>query len=260
MVKNNFEIIILGSGTSTGVPVVGCECEVCQSTNPCDKRMRSSIFLTNKQTNKKILIDTTPDLRTQLLNNKINSTDYLLFTHTHADHCHGFDDLKPLFFYKETKPIKVWATKIHIKELKQRFSYIFQQTGYQGIVPILHEMGEDELQNEFKEQDFEYFSLPHGLTQSTAFRWGNFAYATDFKSFPEPLIKSWKGKIDIMVASGIMHKSHHSHSSVSETVELFKKLEVKQGYITHISHKVSHEKDSQNLPSHIKFAYDGMII
>ena len=258
--KNHFKVNILGSGTSTGVPVIGCSCEVCTSFNPKDHRTRSSIYIENKANNKKILIDATPDLRAQFLNNKITTTDYLLFTHTHADHCHGFDDLRPLFFNKTAKPIKVWATETHLEELQRRFFYIFQQTGYRGITPILDTLNHEQVKEEFSSLDFEYYSLPHGLTESTAFRWGNFAYATDFKQFPKAIIEAWKGKIEVMIASGIMYKSHHSHSSIPETVALFEELGVKQGYITHISHVVLHERDSQKLPPHIQFAYDGQVI
>ena len=108
--------------------------------------------------------------------------------------------------------------------------------------------------------DFEYQSLPHGGTETTIFRWGDFVYATDFKKFSSSLIKAWKGKIRVMVASGVMFRPHHSHSSIQETLELFNELKVEKGFITHMSHMVSHEKDSKNLPKNIKFAYDGMIL
>lgn len=257
--ESSFEIKVLGSGTSTGVPVVGCDCPICKSTNSYNKRTRSSIYLFDKKNNKKILIDTTPDLRMQLLSNDITSLDYVLFTHTHADHCHGLDDLRPLFFKQKT-PIKAFATDQHKNEIKERFSYAFKETGYSGIKPQLTFLTSEELKKEFQNLDFDYASLPHGSTESTLYKFGSFIYATDFKTFPKELLQRWRNKIKLMIASGAMYKTHPSHSSIPETIKLFEKLSVPEAYITHLSHVVDHLPDSKKLPSHIKFAYDGMTL
>ncbi len=255
--STRFEVTVLGSGTSTGVPVIGCSCDICKSTSPYNKRLRSSIFISDKKLGRNILIDTTPDLREQLLRENIHSIDYVFFTHTHADHCHGLDDLRPLFF-RERKTMKVWADPDHEIELRDRFYYMFRDTGYAGIKPSLEFLTKEELLEDFTDPFIETASLPHGSTNSTLFKLGSFLYATDFKTFPEELIEKWKGKIEVMIASAPTYKPHGTHSSIPETIEIFKKLEVKEGYLTHLSHQVDHKTHSLNLSKNIFFAYDGL--
>lgn len=255
--EKRFEITVLGSGTSTGVPVVACPCEVCASSSPYNRRLRSSIYIEDKKLGRHILVDTTPDLREQLLREKITSLDYVFFTHTHADHCHGLDDLRPLFF-RERKTMKVWADPDHEIELRDRFYYMFRDTGYTGIKPSLRFLTEEELLEDFHEPILERASLSHGSTNSTLFKLGSFLYVTDFKTFPENLIEKWKGQIDVMIASAPTYKPHGTHSCIPETIELFQKLGVKEGYLTHLSHLIEHESHSSRLPKGVFFAYDGL--
>ena len=255
--SERFEVTVLGSGTSTGVPVVGCSCDVCKSTSPYNKRMRSSIYIEDKMLKRNILIDTTPDLRFQLLNNNISSCDYLFFTHTHADHCHGLDDMRP-FFFKEKRNIKVWAHSEHEKELRSKFYYMFEDTGYMGLKPSLQFLSLDELKAEFSDVGIETETLPHGSAFTSLFKIGRFLYVTDFKVFSEDLIEKWKGEIDIMIASAPTYKTHSTHSCIPETIDLFQKLGVKKGYMTHLSHQVEHVSHSKKLPNSVFFAYDGL--
>ena len=255
--SHRFEITVLGSGTSTGVPVVGCSCHVCLNMSPKNQRMRSSVFVYDKKYDRRVLIDTTPDLRMQLLKNKITSVDYVFFTHAHADHCHGLDDLRP-FFFRNKKAIKVWASPPHAKEIREKFYYMFRNTGYSGLIPTLEFLELDEFSKELEDPGFETASLPHGSTESSVFKLGSFLYATDFKIFSDSLIEKWKGSLELVIASAPTYKPHGTHSCVPETIELFEKLEVKQGYLTHLSHQIDHEAHSGNLPSGCAFAYDGL--
>lgn len=206
-----------------------------------------------------MIVDTGPDFRAQVLQHDIRELEGVLYTHLHADHCHGFDDLRAFSFSRET-PIPCYLLPHYIQELKERFSYAFRETGYRGAKPqvALHPIPEEAFQ--FGPYEIDPVQLPHGPFITSGFRIGNFAYATDFKHFTPEQIQRWRGKITAMVASGIHFGMHPAHSVIPETVELFEKLEVKQGVITHISHMVDHERDSLKLPAHIKLAFDGMSI
>lgn len=251
------KVRILGSGTSTGVPTIGCNCAVCTSDDPRNKRRRSSVLITRKDTGENLVIDTTPDFRMQILDAKISKLENILYTHTHADHCHGFDDLRAFYFFHK-KAINCYLSKDFHQEFTKRFSYAFTNTGYKGTTPqvVLKEIPKEA----FKVIGIEIDSirLPHGTMKTTGFRLGNFAYVTDFKTFPKHQISKWQGKVHTMVASGVRYRPHPTHSTVDETIQLFKDLKVKRGYITHLSHDIDHQRDSSSLPSHISFAYDGL--
>ncbi|MFK7827354.1 MAG: MBL fold metallo-hydrolase [Oligoflexales bacterium] len=255
--KIPLKVRILGSGTSTGVPTIGCSCKVCMSDDPRNKRRRSSILITRRDTQENLVIDTTPDFRIQILEAKISQLGNVLYTHTHADHCHGFDDLRAFYFFSKSS-INCFLSKEFHKEFTTRFSYAFTNTGYKGTTPQV-ELKEIP-KGPFKAIGMEVdpIRLPHGTMQTTGFRFGSFAYITDFKTFPKRLLPKWKGKVHTMVASGVRFKTHPTHSTVDETIQLFKDLRVSRGYITHLSHDIDHQRDSASLPAHISFAYDGL--
>lgn len=257
MKHKKIKITILGSGTSTGVPVIACSCDVCRSPNPYNKRTRASIMLTDLETGKNLIIDTSPDFRAQVLRHQVKHLDYVLFTHTHADHCHGLDDLRAFYFFHK-KPVECWIAQRHMDELRSRFSYVFHDTGYIGTKPqiILNELPEKAFS--LLDLDVESFELTHGNGKTSAFRFGSFAYATDFRGMPRDLIDSLKGKIKVFIASGIGFKEHPTHNSVPETVQLFKDLAVSKGIITHLSHGVDYERDKGKIPHGVEYAYDGM--
>ena len=249
------KLIVLGSGTSLGTPVIGCTCNVCQSNHPKNFRTRSSIFITLPN-QKIILIDSPPDLRTQLLREKISTVDAIFFTHTHADHCHGFDDLRTLHYNKK-EPIHCYGSESDLKEIKRRFHYAFEDTGYHAARPDLTLTPFPSHQFSLFDHDIEILSLEHGHMMTSAFRIGKFAYATDFKKFSEEQIQKWRGKIHTMLASGLRYRPHSTHSSIDETLKLFDQLNVERGIITHVSHDVDYEEASQKLPSNRLLAYDG---
>jgi phosphoribosyl 1,2-cyclic phosphate phosphodiesterase len=204
-----------------------------------------------------LIIDTTPDFRMQVLRHNVRHLENVLFTHTHADHCHGLDDLRAFYFFHK-EPVQCWIASRHVRELRSRFSYVFHDTGYIGTKPqiVLHELKERTFS--IGDLDIETVELPHGNDFTSAFRIGSFAYATDFKKFPENIIREWKGKVKIFIASGIGFKEHPTHSSIPETIQLFKDMGVTKGMITHLSHSVDYERDKVKLPTGVEYAYDGM--
>ena len=252
-------VVILGSGTSAGVPVLGCTCEVCRSTDPKSKRTRASIFV-ECSPKQRLLIDTAPEMRLQMLAAGLSRADAVLYTHMHADHTHGFDDLRAFYFH-EKSPVPVYLLERYQDEMRQRFSYAFRDTGYIGTKPQieLHTIPEN-ASFSAAGQSIESIVLPHGNVVSAAFLIGNFAYATDFKAFSAAQIKAWRGRIDTMVASGIHFGQHPTHSVIPETLALFEALQVRRGILSHLSHDVDHDRDQKRLPPNISFAYDGMII
>jgi len=205
------------------------------------------------------VIDTTPEFRLQMLHAGICDLDGVFMTHTHADHCHGFDDLRAFHFWnKKTTP--VWMAAVHVQDFQRRFPYLFQKTSYLGTTASveIHTLAKSPFQ--IAGVEVEHAELPHGSTVSTTYKIGAFAYATDFQYFPDELIARWKGKIHTMVASGLRFKSHPTHSSISETTELFRQLGVKRGIITHLTHDVEYIRDSKTLPPGVEFAFDGMTL
>ncbi len=252
-------VVILGSGTSTGVPVIGCSCDVCQSNDPKNKRTRASILLETVD-GKQFVIDTGPDFRAQMLGAGIRSIDALFYTHLHADHCHGFDDLRAFYFWDKS-PIPTYLAKDFSVELPQRFYYAFSDSGYPGATPNLNlNIIPDDGVFDVGGVEVETFRVAHGNVMTSVFRFGSFAYATDFKTFSGSQIEQWRGKIKVMVASGVHFDAHPTHSTIPETIELFDKLEVERGVISHLSHKISYLRDGAGLPKKVSLAYDGMDI
>jgi phosphoribosyl 1,2-cyclic phosphate phosphodiesterase len=208
---------------------------------------------------KNIVFDTTPDFRAQMLREKVSRLEAVIYTHTHSDHIHGFDDLRAFYFYSK-KPVPCYIHSSHVDELRTRFSYAFRQDGYHGTKPQvqLKEFGSRPFK--IAGLKFEPALAPHGDQQTVVFRVGSFAYATDFKSLDRRIIKKWRGTIHTMVASGLKFGEHATHSTIEETVALFADLGVKQGILTHMGHEVDSVKHVSRLPRGVVFAYDGMKI
>lgn len=250
--------LILGSGTSTGVPVIGCQCAICSSGDPIHQRSRCSVAITTAK-QRKIIIDTGPDFRMQCLSHKVSRPDAVVYTHLHADHSHGFDDLRAFGFHNKT-PIPCYLAAHDLKELRHRFSYAFETTSYQGARPIvellpLPDRGEVDVAG----QKMDVQTFDHGGPTTLGFRMGRFAYITDFKSIDRHVIARWHGRIHTAVMSGIHYGDHRTHSTIPETIEWAKRLGVERLILTHLSHEVD-ARDRSRLPSFAEFAGDGMLI
>ena len=251
------QVTVLGCGTSTGVPVIACPCAVCHSNNPKNNRTRSSLLI-RTDSGKNIVVDTGPEFRIQALRESLTSLDAVLYTHLHADHCHGFDDVRA-FRFLDRRPISCYMARDFQEEFRQRFAYAFTDLGYAGTRPEvdMYEIPDDGIFT-VGGQEVESFRVAHGVVQTSVFRFESFAYATDYKAFTEEQIERWRGKVRVMISSGIHFRDHPSHSTIPQTLALFEKLEVEHGIISHLSHEVDFERDRSKLPAHVEFAYDGM--
>lgn len=246
----------LGTGTSQGVPIIGCRCPVCTSVDYRDKRLRTSIGI--ELPNLNIVIDTGPDFRQQMLHAQWNKLDAVLFTHEHKDHIAGLDDVRA-FNYMQHKAIPAYATARVIAHLKQEYAYVFNNTKYPGIPQIeLHEI----TYQPFHIQGVEIIPIQvmHSKLPVTAFRIGDFTYVTDANYIPTEEKHKIKGS-KVLVINGLQREPHISHFTLSEALQQIEELEVPQNYLIHISHKMGRHRDVQaELPSHVKLAYDGLVV
>ena len=249
------KVLILGSGTSTGIPIPGCECKVCQSNNPKNKRLRTSIILKiptldNKQ-ELSFLIDTTPDLRQGLLNHKIKKIDACIITHTHADHLHGIDDLRPLCFGPPPKTIPIYTSKKFSEEIENRFPYIFGDQANKpqlgGGIPRLS-MKEISFSENINKTNlhgitFDFFLLPHGVGETIGFRQGKFAYLIDCHDVPEVVINHLKSKnLELLIIDCVCRAPHRTHLNKGRSFEFIKKINPKKTKLIHMGHDLDHEE------------------
>ncbi|AFC24456.1 MBL fold metallo-hydrolase [Saprospira grandis] len=250
------KIRFLGTGTSQGVPVIGCDCEVCQSKDPRNQRLRVSILVEHQ--GQRVVIDSGPDFRAQMLAAQVDRLDALVITHEHRDHVAGLDDVRP-FNFRQQMDMPLYATTRVQKALKESFAYIFA-ADYPGVPRVL-------LQTVEKNQPFSLIGLnwmpleySHGRLPVMGYRIGNFAYLTDFKAMPEDQYAYLQG-LDTLVISALHHEEHYSHITLAQALEEIKRIGPKRAYITHISHYMGlHEEQEAQLPPHIRFAYDGLEI
>lgn len=243
---------ILGSGTSTGVPMVGCDCAVCSSDDPRDARTRASLLI--RHGGKNILVDTSTDLRHQALREKIRHIDAVLFTHPHADHVNGIDDLRG-FHFLHRRVVPCFASAATFATLMNGFSYIFREHEGSGYTPLLkaHNVS----------APFELFGLTvipvpltHGAISALGYRIGNFAYLTDCNEIPESSLALLQG-LDIMVIDGLRWNPHPSHFNIETAIAAVRELSPCRTILTHLSHDVLYT-DGRRLPAGFEFAYDGM--
>ncbi|MFH1728769.1 MAG: MBL fold metallo-hydrolase [Pseudomonadota bacterium] len=248
------KITILGCGTSTGVPMLGCNCNICSSNNSKNKRTRSSVLIQNN--NKNILIDTAPDLRFQAIANKILNIHAVLYTHDHADHTHGIDDLRSFNFIHKSM-IGCYASKKTILTIKNRFSYIFDKR-FDPLKPNLKMIAIDK---HFELFDLKITPIPlqHGDDNIFGFRINNFAYLTDCSGINESSLKLLQN-LELVIISGLRLKPHKKHFSIEQATNMIKKLGAKKGLITHLSHTLDYNEISKTLPENINLAYDGLVI
>lgn len=235
-------VTILGSGTSTGVPILGCKCDVCNSTNSANSRLRTSVFLTTTL-GKNILVDTTPDLRFQLLRHKPERIDAVIMTHDHADHTHGIDDLRPFSFYQK-QDLPLYCSPLTAQSLRRKFDYIFERKlpPIGGGIPqlCLHEIRSSEFKIESEE--FEFFQLPHGRLTTTGFRHKGLAYLIDCHDVPDEICRHLKGlQLDLLIIDCVKPGSHDTHLGYDKTIEIIKKIQPLKAGLIHMGHEWDHE-------------------
>ena len=251
------KITFLGTGTSQGIPVIGSTHPVCQSTDPKDKRLRVSVLLSWKNFN--FVIDCGPDFRQQMLTNNVQSLDGILFTHEHADHTAGIDDIRPYFFRQGDIPI--YAHERVIKVLKRRFDYIFADNNRYPGAPAVKV---NEVQNDLPFTIGDKKAIPidayHNRLQVFGFRVGDFAYLTDVKTVEDKEIEKIKG-VKVLSVNALRIDPHHSHFNLDEALEFVEKVQPKKTFFTHISHYLGfHEEVEKKLPKNVHLAYDNLVI
>jgi len=247
-------LTVLGSGTSMGVPTVGCDCSVCLSTDPHDRRTRPSVLL--QYNGKIVLIDSTPDFREQAIREQIRQLDAVLYTHTHADHILGIDDLRPLTFRHKPKKLPLYARPEAAEFLRNMFRYIFDADYKYGSLPELELRGLTGAVDLFGAR-FEPVPVIHGDTEIYGFRFGSAAYLTDHSEVPEDSFAKLQG-LDILFLDALRHKPHPTHSTVETSLKIVERVKPKRAFFTHICHDLPHEATNASLPEGVQLAYDGM--
>lgn len=246
-------LTVLGSGTSMGVPTIGCSCEVCHSPDARDRRTRPSILV--EYADRLVLVDTTPDFREQAIREQIRGLDAVLYTHAHADHILGIDDLRPLSFHRPNK-IPLYASAEAGQFLRKMFSYIFDADyKYGGLAQV-------ELKTIAGPIDlfgvrFEPVIVLHGDAEILGFRFGSAAYLTDFSEIPEASFDQLKG-LDILFLDALRHRPHPTHSTVENSLRIVERVKPQRAFFTHICHDLPHEATNATLPPHVRLSYDGM--
>ena len=256
MTVPHLKITFLGSGTSSGVPMIACDCVVCTSSDPRDNRLRSSILVESDQTT--IVVDTTPDFRYQMLRQKVKHLDAVLFTHPHKDHIAGLDDVRAFNYFQE-QPMQVYANPMTIDALMREFAYAFADKKYPGVPNL-------EL-NTIGLEPFMIGDIPvtpvqvwHMKMPVYGFRFGSFTYITDANRIDESeKEKVWGSRV--IVVNALRKERHISHYNLDEAIALVEELRVPKAYFTHISHQLGlHEEVESRLPEGMHLGYDGLVV
>ncbi|MBT31894.1 MAG: MBL fold metallo-hydrolase [Thalassobius sp.] len=248
------KVTFLGTGTSQGVPVIGSDDPVCLSIDFRDKRLRSSILIENDD--QTFVIDTGPDFRQQMLRERVKKLDAVIFTHQHKDHTAGLDDIRS-FYFKQEKDMPVYAKKEVIEQLKMEFAYMFAEFKYPGVASLdIHEISNQPFS--IGPTTFTPIEVLHYKLPIYGYRIKDFTYITDAKYIDDKELEKVNGS-KILVLNALQHDPHISHLTLSEALEIVKKVDVEQVYLTHISYKLGfHAEVSKELPEGVHLAYDGL--
>jgi len=250
------KITFLGTGTSQGVPVIGCECEVCRSLDYRDKRLRVSVLIEIDGIS--LVIDTGPDFRQQMLRERISKLDAVLLTHSHKDHIAGLDDVRAFNFLQE-RGMPIYGTTKTLEQVKKEFYYAFENEKYPGT-PILQLHAIDEREFEFNGVRITPLPVLHLQMPVMGFRLRDFTYITDANVIPEETLAKLKGT-KVLALNALQKEKHISHFNLDEAVVQAKKIGAKQTYFTHISHKMGlHQSVSKELPDTLALAHDGLTV
>ncbi|TWU33392.1 MBL fold metallo-hydrolase [Novipirellula artificiosorum] len=255
--NHHAEVVFLGTGTSVGVPVLGCDCDVCQSVNPRNHRMRCAIVL--RRGAERLLVDTPPDLRTQLLRERIPLIHAVLFTHEHADHLFGLDDLR-LFPFRLGHPVPLYCQRRVEERIRKSFDYAFveRKATHAGSVPQL-------TFSRIDDDPFEVLGIPvtpipmkHGPNFDVlGFRFGDFAYCTDTNHIPPSSLERLRG-VKTLVLGALRKTPHPTHFNLEQAIEVAHSVGAQQTFLTHLSHDLEYEETSKELPTGVALAYDGL--
>jgi phosphoribosyl 1,2-cyclic phosphate phosphodiesterase len=251
------KLTFLGTGTSTGVPSIACDCETCLSDDPKDKRLRVSVLIEHK--GKTILVDTSSDFRQQALRANIRRLDAILITHCHVDHVFGLDDIRPLNFRYGALPI--FANEIAWIDLRRIFQYIFQPTHFGGGLPQLipHTVFPGASFCVGEDLTVTPLEVIHGKLPVIAYRFNDFAYATDLKSIPKESMDGLR-ELDVLVLDCVRIKPHSTHLGLEEALAVIEDLKPKRAFLTHLNHDIMYARDSHLLPDGVQFGYDGLVV
>ena len=259
--SDHLSITLLGTGTSTGIPVPTCTCEVCQSSDPRDKRLRCSCVV--EINGMSVLIDVGPDFRAQALRHDLKRVDAVLITHEHFDHVAGLDDLRAYMLWNRTT-LPVFASPRSAAELRRRYDYIFVDGSYPGV-PKLQLI---EIEDKFRVKsrygtdesvDVACVEVQHGALSITGYRIGRFAYLTDASRLSEASVRGLRG-VDTVVLSALRHEPHPTHFTLDEAVEAARLIGARKAYFIHMTHSILHERDGAALPAGFELGYDGLVM
>ncbi len=247
-------ITLLGTGTSQGIPVVGCTCDVCLSPYSKDKRWRTSAYI--EMNDVSLLIDAGPDLRQQLLQNKITKVDAILLSHEHKDHLGGLDDIRPIYFL-QGKPIPIYAQTRVLEVVKKDYDYAFQKKPYSGVPSFeLHPIENHPFT--IKNVEIIPIQVMHAQLPILGYRINNVAYITD-ASFITDVAKGKLKDLDLLIINALRPRVHHSHFSLPQSLALIEELHPKEAVLTHVSHEIGLWSDcSKQLPKNVRLGYDGL--
>ena len=252
-------LTVLGSGTSMGVPTIGCDCAVCHSLDPHDRRTRPSVTIGYRDphdNSRHVMIDSTPDFREQALRENITQLDAVLYTHTHADHILGIDDLRPLTYRHKPGRLPLYATPQNCEFLRNMFRYIFEADYKFGGLPRV-ELHPIEGPVELFGARFEPVTVIHGETPILGFRFGSAAYLTDHSKVPAETLEKLRD-LDILFLDALRYKPHPTHSTVEQSLKIADAVKPKRTFFTHICHDLPHEATNAALPPDVRLAFDGM--